>query len=246
LTYYRIEILPGENRDAVLASLAHIGIEEQEGRSLVYFDSKDRADEAARFIGNARVEAIDDCNWSAAVQEQWEPIAAGSRFWLCPEWMTGRAPEGRIRLERVAGNVFGGGDHPTTILCLEAMEKVVRPGMRVADIGAGTAILCRAARALGASALACDIDPASAPFVDVLGSADAFASAAFDLVVANIHLAVLREIRDDLLRIGRTGSILLLSGFLREQLPEIIERFPGNYEIAEKNGWCIARIFPSK
>ena len=67
---------------------------------------------------------------------------------------------GDIPLVIDPGMAFGTGSHPTTQLCLAALEDYVRPGMRVADIGTGSGILAIAAAKLGAShVVATDIDP---------------------------------------------------------------------------------------
>jgi ribosomal protein L11 methyltransferase len=142
----------------------------------------------------------------------------------------------------VPGNVFGGGDHPTTQLCLALLEELVGPGMRVADIGAGTGVLTRAARALGARAVGCDIDPASAGLVDFIGSADALAGGRFDGVIANIHVGVLQELRPEMLRLLRAEGWLLLSGFLPEQDREVEAMFGTVRVLREHGGWCAAVV----
>lgn len=211
------------------------GVQEYESEWHVFFDSFAEAESCAlRF--KSVVECVADENWSAALQAEWRPFAIGSRFWLAPVGWVGATPEGRIRLDMMPGNVFGGGDHPTTQLCLELLEDAVFKGARVADIGAGTGIITRAARALGAEAIGCDIDPAAS--VDFMGSADALRSGAFDVVIANIHLGVLRAIASDLRRLG--GS-LLLSGFLPEQCAELAELFGPPQELQCRDGWCAGR-----
>ena len=211
------------------------GVQEYESEWHVFFDSYAEAEPCAlRF--DSVVETVADENWSAAIQSEWVPISIGRRFWLAPATWDAATPAGRIRLDMVPGNVFGGGDHPTTQLCLELLEEAVFNGARVADIGAGTGILTRAARALGANAVACDIDPAAS--VDFIGSADAFRTGVFDVVIANIHLAVLREIAPDLRRLGRT---LLLSGFLPEQTAEVADLFGPPRELRCRDGWCAGR-----
>ncbi len=208
------------------------GVQEYESEWHVFFDSYAEAESCAQRFDSV-VEGVADENWSAALQAEWTPIAVGKRFWLAPAAWDGPTPNGRIRLDMVPGNVFGGGDHPTTQLCLELLEELVFEGARIADIGTGTGILTRAARALGAKAVACDIDPAAS--VDFIGSANALRTGAFDVVIANIHLGVLRAIAKDLRRLG--GS-LLLSGFLPDQRDEIAELFCPPRELKTKDGWC--------
>jgi len=208
------------------------GAQEYAAEWHVFFDTFAEAETCAlRF--DSVVEVVADENWSAALQAEWVPVPIGRRFWLAPAAWHGATPEGRIRLEMVPGNVFGGGDHPTTQLCLELLEEVVFEGARVVDIGAGTGILTRAARALRAQAVGCDIDQAAS--VDFVGSADALRSGAFDVVIANIHLGVLREIAADLRRLG---GVLLLSGFLPEQCGEVAELFGEPRELRCRAGWC--------
>lgn len=242
--HYRIEIpLSGRSADDLterLAEYAVEGIEERDDAVAAYFLSEVEAREAAGALGGGAPEAVADQNWSAAWQAEWAPLEIGARFFLCPAWIDAPTPPGRIRLEMVPGNVFGGGDHPTTQLCLELLERAVTPGARVADIGAGTGVLTQASRGLGARAIGCDIDPASAGLVDFLGSADALAGGRFDGVIANIHLGVLRDLRGELLRLLRPGGWLLLSGFLPEQADETIALFGPARELLARDGWCAA------
>ena len=72
-------------------------------------------------------------------------------------------PAGRVPFYLNPGLTFGTGAHPTTQLCLELLEQVLRPGDRVLDLGCGSGILAIAALALGASrAVGADIDPKAA------------------------------------------------------------------------------------
>ena len=85
-------------------------------------------------------------------------------MYIVPDWMRGQVvPEGRTPLYLNPGLTFGTGAHPTTQLCLELLEQVLRPGGRVLDLGCGSGILAIAALALGASqAVGVDIDPKAA------------------------------------------------------------------------------------
>jgi len=221
-----------------LAGLEVDGIEELHDSLRVYFRSIEQAAKAGAALGGMAPVLVPDQNWSSSWQAEWTPIEIGTRFFLSPSWCEAETPPGRIRLEMIPGNVFGGGDHPTTQLCLELLETLVVPGSRVADIGCGTGILTAAARALGARAVGCDIDPA-AP-ADFTGSADALAGARFDGVIANIHLGVLQELQSELRRLLRPQGWLLVSGFLPDQSAAVEDLFGPAIQMREKDGWSAA------
>lgn len=103
-------------------------------------------------------------DWATSWQKYYQPIPVGRRIYIVPDWMRGQAaPEGRVPLYLNPGLTFGTGSHPTTQLCLELLEEVLRPGDRVLDLGCGSGILAIAALALGASrAVGVDIDPKAA------------------------------------------------------------------------------------
>lgn len=240
--YLRVTIpLAGRAVEDITARLADFeidGIEELPDAVAAYFQDRAIAQAvAAEFAANPP-EEMEDRNWSEELQAAWQPIEVGQRFFLCPPWLDAPVPPGRIALEMIPGNVFGGGDHPTTQLCLELLELQIEPGQTIADVGAGTGILTRAARALGARAYGCDIDPASAPLVDILGSADALATARFDGIIANIHLAVHRQLHSEFLRLARPGAWLLASGYLPEQAEEIDSLFGPALCRRQRESWC--------
>ena len=103
-------------------------------------------------------------DWATSWQKYYRPIQVGKRVYIVPDWMRGEpAPQGRTPLYLNPGLTFGTGAHPTTQLCLELLEDVLRPGDRVLDLGCGSGILAIAALDLGASrAVGVDIDPKAA------------------------------------------------------------------------------------
>jgi ribosomal protein L11 methyltransferase len=195
--------------DSLIASLweaGTTGIIDGPGYVDAFFD--DRAS-AHRFGEPMEVVPVD---WVHQIEESWTPVLVGQKFFVVAPWRKDPTPPGRFRLEINPGTQFGTGRHPCTQLCLEALEKAVRPGDSVLDVGSGSGILSVAAKLLGAGrVVACDIESDSAhPVPFFQGSVDAVRSNTFDIVVANINDAVLHEMRPDLERVAR---VRILSGF---------------------------------
>src|SRR5204863_7377462 len=105
-----------------------------------------------------------ETDWVQATQDAWPPLFVGEKFFVVAPWRTEPTPPGRLRLEINPGIQCGTGQHPCTQLCLQAMERVLRPGDRVLDVGSGSGILSIAAALLGAAmVVACDLDPEARP-----------------------------------------------------------------------------------
>lgn len=100
-----------------------------------------------------------DEDWENSWRDCYEQIEIGEKLVVVPEWMD--APDnGRIALRLDPGIVFGTGSHPTTKLCLAALESYAAPGVRALDLGCGSGILGIGALLLGAeSNTGCDVDP---------------------------------------------------------------------------------------
>ncbi|HLW75792.1 MAG TPA: 50S ribosomal protein L11 methyltransferase [Bryobacteraceae bacterium] len=195
---------PGREIDLYNAEPA--GVIEHDDHLEAFFDDREIA---AMFGDPVPCEEID---WVQRNYDAWPPLLIGEKFFLIAPWRNDPTPAGRLRLEINPGMQCGTGWHRCTQLCLEAMERALRPGDSVLDVGTGSGILSIAAKLLGAGrVVACDIDPdatRAAPFF--IGSVDAVKSDSFDLVVANISEPVIRALRADLERVAR---VRILSGF---------------------------------
>lgn len=182
------------------------GIIEHDGWVEAFFEDRETA---ARFGGPVECPAVD---WVERTRDAWPPILVGEKFFVVAPWRDDPTPPGRLRLELDPGMQCGTGQHPCTQLCLAAMERMVRPGDAVLDVGSGSGILSIAAKLLGAGrVMACDIDSGAAKVVPFfVGSVDAVRSRAFDVVVANISEAVIEDLRPEFERVAKKQ---ILSGF---------------------------------
>jgi len=197
----------------------------------------------------------DPTNWAERIMRDWEPVLVGTRFFVVPDWRPDPTPPGRIRLPVRPGLALGTGYHPTTQMCLEAMERRLRPGGRFLDLGCGAGILSHAAHLLGAGRiLALDIDPqaiesarenlarAGAPALLVLGSAECLASAQADFLAANISGETLVTLAETLTRLAAPAAHAVLSGFP----PDLAPAVAGAYrrwrwrilDAPERQGWA--------
>ncbi len=174
-------------------------------------------------------------DWAEAWKELYHPIRIGRRLLILPAWLP--APDDdRLPIVLDPGMAFGTGTHPSTQLCLAALEDHLRPGDEVTDLGCGSGILSIAAARLGARRVqALDNDPLAVRIarenverngltaqIDVsVGSLhDLLAAGApsADVMVANILAPVLDEMaRQGLARAVRPGGVLILAGVLAEQ-----------------------------
>ncbi len=228
-----------ESKDILIADLYEAGstgiieLEDRPESALLraFFDDDARQPElTSRFGGE--VHPADLRDWVAFARQHLHPMEIGRRIFVVPEWRSEPTPPGRIRIEVNAGLAFGTGAHETTRLCLEAIERLVQPGIAFADVGAGSGILTEAALKLGAArAFACDTDfeavavarenlqRAGVRAQFFAGSATAIASRSADLLAANISPAWVADLAPEWVRILKPGGAAVLSGFEAADVP---------------------------
>jgi ribosomal protein L11 methyltransferase len=236
-----------DDRDLLIAELwehGSAGIVELSPRRLRAFFDGDRKALLALYPGSD-VREEEDRDWVQSARDLLQPMEVGERFYLVPEWRDDPAPPGRFRIAVNPGMAFGTGVHETTRLCLEALERYVRPGMRVLDVGTGSGILARAATLLGAErAYACDTDPIAVEIAGIgfVGSVDAVASGVVDIAMANISPEAIVALAPDLLRVLRPGGVLLASGFELHELEQVKAALPTPREIRQNGNWSLVIV----
>lgn len=183
-----------------------------------------------------RVVAEED--WANAWKEYYRTTRVGQRLVIKPSWLEFKQLAGDLVIEMDPGMAFGCGTHATTVLCLKLLEKYIRPGMTIYDIGTGSGILAAAAAKLGAGrVLAVDIDPVAckaaqenaarnkvSDLVSVRqGSLAEHLDSGADLVVANIIADVIADFAPDAAAVLSPGGIFIASGIIRDKLDMVIE-----------------------
>jgi ribosomal protein L11 methyltransferase len=176
---------------------------------------------------------------------RFQPFRVGRRLMVVPAWLNPPLEPDRLPIRLDPGRAFGDGMHPTTQLCLRALERHLQPGMPVLDLGTGTGILSIAAARLGAGpVLAVDTDPEAVEVarrnvaanhlagrirVEQGSLAETLAAqwgpAQAPLVIANILTGILLDFFEhDFVQAVTPGGLLILSGIVITQTPEIRAR----------------------
>jgi ribosomal protein L11 methyltransferase len=205
---------------AALWEAGTLGIVEEPGALRAFFDQATSVDSITaalrRPAHSIRLEP--EADWEEITRASFPPLLIGERFFLVPPWSTEPAPNARIRLEVNPGMACGTGWHPCTQMCLAALERTLRPGDRVLDVGSGSGILSQAAALLGAGfVIGCDVDPEVSP--GFIGSINAVRTRSMDLIVANISAPVVEDLVPEFHRVLKPESTLIISGFTESEIP---------------------------
>ena len=188
-----------------------------------------------------------DEDWSLSWKQHWQADPVGKGLLILPAWLPCPPEHAERRLIAMdPGSAFGTGSHPTTRLCLEALELLAAmtpeglAGLRVADLGCGSGVLGLAALRLGAASVAAvDTDSLAVratadnaalngltPQVRVqLGSVEALAELLegqpADLLLCNILAPVIQALCPAFNTVLAANGVGLLSGLLVDQAPAL-------------------------
>ncbi|MCL1906279.1 MAG: 50S ribosomal protein L11 methyltransferase [Clostridiales bacterium] len=190
--------------------------------------------------------SLPEQDWQRLWRESFPTLCLGQKLVVTPYWRKEAITPGKKALFISPGQAFGTGDHATTALCAELLEKYMRPGCKVADVGCGSGILAIAALKLGAArALAIDNDPlcaasiaehrainslteVSLPFLEgdiLLDAAVQNACRVFapKLLISNIVADVVAKLALPVSAMLVPGGIWICGGILREKERQVAE-----------------------
>ena len=217
-------------------------------------------------LGSLEVKSkeVDEEDWANNWKAFFKPICVGNKLAVCPVWEEFDNKDGRAVLRIDPGMAFGTGNHHTTRMCLELLEKYLRQGDTVADIGCGSGILSVSAILMGASeAVAVDIDPVATKVAadtaelngvditrytvytgDVLTDKplrEAVTRRKYKVVLANIVANVIIALAPLVPVLMDEDSVFIASGIIDDRLDEAIHALESNglkiNEIREGDDW---------
>ncbi len=183
-------------------------------------------------LGEFQVRRLVDADWAEVWKEHYRPLRIGERMVISPTWLEPETKPGDKTIWLDPGMAFGTGTHPSTQLILVLLERYLRPGDQVLDVGTGSGILAIAALKLGAVSVdATDIDADAIhtalknaevnQVTDNLNLAVGSVpnSGVFPLICANILAGVLAELllQQSLADRLAPGGVMLLSGIIQQQ-----------------------------
>jgi len=173
---------------------------------------------------------VNEEDWATAWKQYYHPVKISERFTIVPTWEDYTpVSTDELIIELDPGMAFGTGTHPTTVMCLQGLEKVVKEGDTVIDIGTGSGVLSIGAALLGAKSVhALDLDEVavrSAQENVVLNKVEDTVSVFHgnlldtvkepaDVVVANILAEIIISFTDDAFSIVKPGGLYVTSGII--------------------------------
>ncbi len=211
------------------------------------------------------IDGIREEDWANNWKKYYHPIEIGKSILIKPVWETLEKRTDRVVFDIEPGLSFGTGSHETTQLCLENLEKYIKPGMKVLDLGCGSGILSVIALLLGAdSAVAIDIDPKAVDIAyenaarngidksrykvyagDVLTDTNIrkeIAKNEYDIVLANIVADVIIALIPAAQKYIKADGVFITSGIISDRLEDVKEAMIGSefniLDISRRKDWA--------
>lgn len=247
------EDLLEKNRDE---SIIHIYIEEGNNPAeAVSFISERLSAEGITF--KIETDGCSEDDWADKWKAFFKPTPVGERLFVRPVWIDDYDSGDRVVLNIEPGAAFGTGTHETTRLCLETLDKIIKEGDTVLDIGCGSGILAIASMLLGASeGFGVDIDPLAVKTAAENGKMNGLdepelqfvcgdladkVTKKYDVVVANIVADIIILFSTQVRAFMKQGARFVASGIIDSRADEVVSALQNAglvvKERIEENGW---------
>lgn len=243
--------LLGKDRSHVLVHL-YVSPADSPAETSSFLEERLRAEGVAYTLTSAGC-AMED--WMNNWKKYFKPVPVGEKLLIRPIWEEAFETDGRTVLHLEPGLAFGTGTHETTRLCLELIERYLRPGDRMLDIGCGSGILSVAALLLGASgAVGVDIDELAVKtavenaerngvgdrFTALCGSLTDRVNGKYRMIAANIVADVILSLTETVEAFMEPDAVYLMSGIIDTREQEVLSAVEKRFQILEcrrENGW---------
>jgi ribosomal protein L11 methyltransferase len=236
---------------------ADINVLEHKGEVAVvkgYFSEEDKIEEILVYVkekvqeikdlginvglGDVEVEKIHEEDWANTWKQYYKPLKIGEKIVVKPIWEEYEAQDSDLVVELDPGMAFGTGDHETTKMCIQALEKYVEKDSIVFDVGCGSGILAIAAAKLGAKkAVGVDLDQVAVNSalenvaynnldnIEILqGNLIEVIEGKADIVVANILAEVICILAEDVSRVLKLGGYFITSGIIHDRVEMVTNK----------------------
>lgn len=230
--------------------------------TLAELKSLDENDEFGRL--ETEIDNMTEQDWANNWRQYFHPMEIGEKVMIKPEWEELSEPTDRIVFNIEPGMSFGTGSHYTTQLCIEALERYIKPGVKMLDLGCGSGILSIISLLLGADmAAAVDIDPNAVDTAyqnadrnnidksrykvlsgNVMTDSDIQAEIAenkYEVVAANIVADVIIGLAPKAKEYMADGGVFITSGIIADRLQDVKNALLENgfkiEEINQRKDW---------
>ena len=189
-------------------------------------------------LNKVTISEVNEEEWATAWKKYYNPVKISERFTIVPTWEEYTpVSSDELIIELDPGMAFGTGTHPTTVMCIQALEKTVKAGDEVIDVGTGSGVLSIAAAMLGAEHIrAYDLDDVAVTQarlnaklnkvhskIEIVQNnlLDGAKGNSADIVVANILAEVILRFTDDAAKVTRSGGRFIASGIIQQKKEQV-------------------------